>query len=85
VIDNSVESHGPSPRASGVPLLASSPMLPTIFTIELSAETPRASFPLVHDDRHTTNAVGLLSQDSRPAPYNITMAHARAKGFSWVF
>jgi hypothetical protein len=42
-----VESCGPS-HASGVPLSASSRMLPAIFTIELPVEMPRASFPPVH-------------------------------------
>ena len=40
--------------------------LPAVFTIKLSAETPRALFPLVHDGGHTTNAIGVISQDYKP-------------------
>jgi hypothetical protein len=40
--------------------------LPAVFTIKLLAETPRAFFPSVHDDGHTTNMVGLVSQDYKP-------------------
>ena len=66
---NSVDSLGPSPRASGSPtcLPASlSRMLPAVFTIKLPAETPRALFPPVHGGGHTTNAVGVISQDFKP-------------------
>jgi len=45
---NSVDSHRPSPRASGSPtcLPASlSRMLPAVFTIKLPAEPPRSLFP----------------------------------------
>jgi hypothetical protein len=37
--------------------------LPVVFTIKLLAETPWALFPSVHDDDHTTKAVGVVSQD----------------------
>ena len=66
---NSVDSLGPSPRASGSPtcLPASlSQMLPVVFTIGLSAEMPRALFPPVHGGGHTTNVVGVISQDFKP-------------------
>ena len=41
-------------------------MLPAVFTIKLPAETPRALFPPVHGGGHTTNAVGVISQDYKP-------------------
>ena len=66
---NSVDSLGPSPRASGSPMCLSARlfrMLPTAFTIKLSAETPWALFPPVRDGGHTTNAVGVISQDFKP-------------------
>ena len=66
---NSVDSLVPSPRASGSPtcLPASlSRMLPAVFTIKLPAETLRALFPPVHGGNHTTNAVGVISQDYKP-------------------
>ena len=40
--------------------------LPTVFTIKLPAEPPRALFPSVHGGGHTTNAVGVISQDYKP-------------------
>jgi hypothetical protein len=67
--DNSMDSLRPSPCASGslTCLLASlSRMLFAVFTIKLSTEMPRALFPLVHDGGHTTNAVGVISQDYKP-------------------
>jgi hypothetical protein len=81
MIGNSVESSGPSPRASGATLLASSRTLPVVFTIELPVGTPRALFPLVHGGGHIINVVGVVSQDSRPTQYNITTARARVKRF----
>ena len=63
---NSVDSVGPSPHASGSPTCLSaslSRMLPAVFTIKLSAKTPRALFPLVHGGVHTTTTVGVISQD----------------------
>ena len=66
---NSVDSLGPSPRASGSLMCLSaslSRMLPAIFTIKLPAETPRALFPPVHGGGHTRNAVGVISQDFKP-------------------
>jgi hypothetical protein len=41
-------------------------MLPAVFTIKLLAETPRALFPPVHGGGHTTNVVGVISQDFKP-------------------
>ena len=37
--------------------------LPAVFTIKLPAEPPWALFPLIHGGGHTTNAVGVISQD----------------------
>ena len=37
--------------------------LPAVFTIKLPTETSRALFPSVHGGGHTTNAVGVISQD----------------------
>jgi hypothetical protein len=67
---NSVESHGPSPRASGAPLPAplgrslSSPLSSFLL------KTSRASFPPVHGGGRDTNEVVTVSQDSRPTRYN---------------
>jgi len=40
-------------------------MLPAVFTIKLPAKTLWALFPLVHGGGHTTNAVGVISQDDK--------------------
>ena len=40
--------------------------LPTVFTIKPPAELSRALFPSVHGGGHTTNAVGVISQDYKP-------------------
>jgi hypothetical protein len=40
--------------------------LPAIFAIKLSAKPPHALFPSVHGGGHTTNAVGVVSQDYKP-------------------
>ena len=40
--------------------------LPAAFTIKLLIEPLRALFPSVHGDGHTTNAVGVISQDYKP-------------------
>ena len=37
--------------------------LSAVFTIKLPTETPWALFPSVHGGGHTTNAVGVISQD----------------------
>jgi hypothetical protein len=67
---NSVESRGPSPRASGAPLPAPfgrPPLSPlSSFWLKMS----RASFPPVHGGGRDTNAVVAVSQDSRPTRYN---------------
>jgi hypothetical protein len=67
---NSVESRGPSPRASGAslpPPFARPPLSPlSSFWLKMS----RASFPPVHGGGRDTNAVVAVSQDSRPTRYN---------------
>jgi hypothetical protein len=40
--------------------------LPTIFTIKLLAKPLGVSFPSVHDDNHTINVTGVVSQDYKP-------------------
>ena len=68
-LDNSMDSFGSSPRASGSPTClpgSLSRMLPAVFTIKLPAETPQALFPPVHGGGHTTNAVDVISQDYKP-------------------
>ena len=40
--------------------------LPTIFTVKLPAKKLRTLFPLVHGGGHTTNTVGVISQDYKP-------------------
>ena len=55
--------------ASGLPHVqvglrcASLGPLPAVFTIKLLTELPRALFPSVHGGGHTTNVVGVISQD----------------------
>ena len=78
-LDNSMDSFGSSPRASGSPtcLPASlSRMLPAVFTIKLPAETPRALFPSVHGGGRTTNAVGAISQDFKPSDVQLLCSQA---------
>ena len=66
---NSVESHGPSPCASGAllpaPLGRSSPSPLSSFRLKML----RVSFPPVHGGGRDTNAVVTVSQDSRPTRY----------------
>jgi hypothetical protein len=67
---NSVESRGPSPRASGAPLPAP---LGRSLPSPLSSFRPKtlwASFPPVHGGGRDTNAVVMVSQDSCPTQYN---------------
>jgi hypothetical protein len=67
---NSVESHRPSPRASGASLpvpLGPSPSSPLS---SFRPKTPRVSFPPVHGGGRDTNTVVMVSQDSRPTRYN---------------
>jgi hypothetical protein len=55
-------------------------MLPAVSTIELSTETPWASFPLVHGGGRDTNSVVTVSR-----PTMITTARARAEGLCGFF
>ena len=50
---------------------ASPRTLPTIFSIKLTAKPLRVLFPSVHGGGHTTNAVGVISQDYKPLRYTI--------------
>jgi hypothetical protein len=80
-LGNSVGSLGPSPRASGSPVCLPASLsrtAPAVFTIKLPAETPRALFPPVHGGGHTTNAVGVISQDYKPLRCT-TMVRASTK------
>jgi hypothetical protein len=45
---------------------ASPGSLPAVFTIKLLIKPPRALLPSVHGGGHTTNAVGVVSQDYKP-------------------
>jgi hypothetical protein len=81
--NNSVESCGPSPCASGAPLPASSRTLPVVFTIELPTETPRASFSPVHCGGRTTSSVDMVSQDSCPTQYNYNGSR-KSREVLWV-
>jgi hypothetical protein len=69
-LSNSVESRGPSPRASGAPLLAPLGRSPPSPVSRFRLKMPRASFPPVHGGGRDTNAVVTVSQDSRPTRYN---------------
>jgi hypothetical protein len=73
--NNSVESRGPSRRASGAPLLAPLECSPSSPLSSFRLKTPRASFPPVHGGGRDTNAVVTVSQDSRPTRYNYNGSH----------
>jgi hypothetical protein len=63
---NSVESRGPSPRATGASLPAPLGRSPPSPLSSFQPKTPRASFPPVHGGGHDTNAVVTVSRDSHP-------------------
>jgi hypothetical protein len=67
---NSIESRGPSPRASGAPLSAPLGRSPPSPLSSFRPKTPRVSFPAVHGGDRDTNAVVTVSQDPRPTRYN---------------
>jgi hypothetical protein len=69
-LSNSIESRGPSPRASGASLLAPLGRSPPSPLSSFWLKTPRASFPPVHGGGRDTNIVVTVSQDSRPTRYN---------------
>jgi hypothetical protein len=72
---NSVESRGPSPRASGAPLLAPLGRSPPSPLSSFQLKTPRASFPPVHSGDRDTNAVVTVLQDSHPTRYKYNGSH----------
>jgi hypothetical protein len=72
---NSVESRGPSLRASGAPPSAPLRRSPPSPLSSFRPKTPRASFPPVHDGGRDTNAVVTVSQISRPTRYNYNGSH----------
>jgi hypothetical protein len=72
---NSVESHRPSPRASGAPLLAPLRRSTSYPLSSFRLKTSWASFPLVHGGDRDTNAVVTVSQDSCPTRYNYNGSH----------
>lgn len=53
-------------HANGVSVRASPGSLITVFIIELLAKPPRAPFPPVRGGAHTTNTIGMVSQDYKP-------------------
>jgi hypothetical protein len=77
---NSVESRGPSPRASGAPLLAPLGRSPPSPLSSFGLKTPRASFPPVHGGGRDTNAVVTVSQESRLSRYNNGSRKSRGVG-----
>jgi hypothetical protein len=77
---NFVESRGPSPRASGAPLLAPLGRSPPSTLSSFRLKMPRASFPSVHGGDRDTNAVVTVSQDSRPTRYNNGSRKSRGVG-----
>jgi hypothetical protein len=81
---NSVESHGPSPRASGASLLAPLRRSPSSPLLSFQLKTSRASFPSIHGGGRDTNAVVMVSQDSRPTRYNYNGSR-KSRGVVWFF
>jgi hypothetical protein len=67
---NFVESRGPSPCASGAPLLAPLGRSPLSPLSSFQLKTSWASFPPVHGGERDTNVVVTVSHDSRPTRYN---------------
>jgi hypothetical protein len=77
---NSVESHGPSPRASGAPLPAPLGYSPPSPQSSFRPKCCGPRFLLVHSGGHDTNAVVTVSQDSRPTWYNIQRLTQELRG-----
>jgi hypothetical protein len=77
---NSVESHVPSPRASGASLPAPLGRSPPSPLSSFWLKTLRASFPPVHGGSRDTNTVVTVSQDSRPTRYNNGSHKSRGVG-----
>jgi hypothetical protein len=61
--DNSMDSPSASPCASGALVVASLGCLHVVYTIEFWTKISHPSFPIVHGDDHTTNTVGVISQN----------------------
>jgi hypothetical protein len=76
---NSVESRGPSPRASGAPLPAPLGRSPPSPLSSFRLKTPRASFPLVHGGGRDTTRLSRSRKTLAPLG-TITTARARAEG-----
>jgi hypothetical protein len=81
---NSVESRGPSPRASGAPLPAPLIHSPPSPLSSFWPKTPRASFPFVHGGGRDTNVVVTVSQDYRPTQYNYNGSR-KSRGVVWFY
>jgi hypothetical protein len=62
----------------------SSRTLPDVSTIELPAETPWASFPLIHSGGHDTNTVVTVSQDSCLTWYDYNDSR-KSQGVVWFY
>jgi hypothetical protein len=72
---NSVESRGPSPRASGAPIPAPLGRSPPSPLSSFRLKMLRASFPPVHGGGRDINAVVTFSQESCPTWYNYNGSH----------
>jgi hypothetical protein len=81
---NSVESHGPSPRASGAPLSTPLGRSPSSPLSRFRPKTPWTLFPPVHGGGRDTNAVGTVSQYSRPTQYNYNGSR-KSRGVVWFY
>ena len=71
-LGNSMDSPSPSPCASGSLVRLSAGFSQTALRrlhIKLPTEIPRALFSSVHGGGHTTNVVGVVSQDYKPTKY----------------
>jgi hypothetical protein len=74
---NTIESRGPSPRASGAPLPAPLGCSPPSPLSSFRPKMPRTSFPPVHGggcDKRGCHGLTVL-QDSRPTRYNYNGLH----------
>jgi hypothetical protein len=56
-------------------------MLPAVFTIELPAKTPRASFPLVHGSGCITNAIDMVLKTLTPLDAILQRLAQEPRGF----
>jgi hypothetical protein len=81
---NSVESHKPSPHASGAPLLAPLGCSPSSPLSSFRPKMSWALFPPVHGGGRDTNLVVTVSQDSHPTRYNYNDSR-KSRGVVWFF